>query len=75
MASLLIMQGRVKAATYDEAVGALINKLKSQGYEPAGKVRPYPCPVQPWKEAVWWEYQVRVKPSAGNAPQTRRNGP
>ena len=68
MDSLLIMQGRVKAATYEEAVGALVNKLKSQGYEPAGKVRPYPCPVQPWKEAIWWEYQVRVKPSAGNTP-------
>lgn len=54
MSDIFVLKGRVATATYEEAVKAVQSKLTERGYE-ARKISPYPCPVQPWKEVVWWE--------------------
>lgn len=49
------------AHTYDEAKNSVIKVLGQKGYVPVGEVKPYPCPVQPWNEVVWWEYVCEVE--------------
>jgi len=57
MNELVVLQGRVTTATYDEAVNLIRAKITLKGYT-AKKITPYPCPVQPWKGVIWWEYQI-----------------
>lgn len=52
-------QGRVTALTAVDAEGKIRDKLRQKGFT-AAKVSCYPCPIQPWKGTVWWEYQVGV---------------
>lgn len=56
MGDMFVLQGRVATATYEAAIEAIRAKLTEKGYE-ARKIAPYPCPVQPWKGVVWWEWQ------------------
>ena len=59
MKNWTIHQGRVVAATIADAVEAIRDNLAAKGFA-AKDINPYPCPVQPWKGVIWWEYQVEV---------------
>jgi len=55
------IQGRTFAATFDEAVQGAIDTLAKRNFSPVGAVGPYPCPVQPRANLIWWEWQIEVE--------------
>lgn len=58
---MIFLQGRVTASNLlDEAKAKIRDNLRQGGYV-AAKISCYPCPIQPWKGTVWWEYQVEVR--------------
>lgn len=67
MGGLTCFQGRVTALTAVDAEGKIRDKLRQKGFT-AAKVSCYPCPVQPWKGTIWWEYQVLVQRAYDLAP-------
>ncbi len=59
-------QGRVVARTRQLAIKKIVRQLEAQGYRPATRsLRCYPCPVQPYRGVVWWEWQVAILPKEG----------
>jgi len=68
----LFLQGRTIAATYEEAVRLTEEKIRARGFEPVN-VRPYPCPIQPYPEMVWWEWQAEIREPLNlkDSPETR----
>lgn len=56
------IQGRKFAPTRDEAIELIKLSLLKRNYKTVGDVAPYPCPVQPRADSIWWEYQVEVIP-------------
>ncbi len=53
-------RGRVIAPTHAEAVDKLKAQVEAQGYRLKDGVRLKPCPVQPWKDTIWWSTEAEV---------------
>lgn len=56
---MIYLQGRIVAPTTAAAIEAIRARVEAQGYA-AKDINPRPCPIQPWKGVIWWEYQIEV---------------
>ena len=54
------LPGRVVAATHDEALDRVVERIKKQGFLPGGNIRIYPARVQPLPGAIWFEFYAEV---------------
>ena len=55
------LPGLVVAATHDEALDRVVERIKKQGFRPGGNIRIYPARVQPLPGAIWFEYYAEVQ--------------
>ena len=55
------LPGRVVAATHDEVLDRVVERIKKQGFLPGGNIRIYPARVQPLPGAIWFEFYAEVQ--------------